>query len=200
MQRVPMSPEAIELLSKMTGSRFERESIARSDLFLACSIWVMLGTLFVDGTIENRETQQLQLVLDRLIETDLDLRQFSRAVLQGIRQHKIYQRPEKLPILGAYLSVGEKLLLLGFGCQMSGIDGKIHLKERQYLGTIASYLQVNYSYFAILEATFLGTQVSDDRALAEVYDLLDPTRFPSPDAVSVAAARYLREYLPPLDS
>ncbi|MBE9039183.1 TerB family tellurite resistance protein [Oscillatoriales cyanobacterium LEGE 11467] len=195
MQRVPINPEAIELLGQIAGSQLDREGVTGTDIFSACLVWVLLGTLFVDGKLEERETQQLQTVLDRIIDPKSDRSSFIQAVLQGIRQKKIDRKPEDLRILSASLSVAEKLLLVGFSCQMSSVDGQIHLKERQYVGAIASYLQVNDKYVAVFEANFGVSEAADDRALKEVYDLLDPTRFPSPDSVLVEAARYLREHL-----
>ena len=195
MQRVPINPEAIELLSQIAQGPIDRERITEADIFLACLVWVLLGTLFVDGKIERRETQLLQAVLARLIEPDSDRDRFIQAILKGIHQKKLARRLEDLPVLSASLSVAEKLLLVGFGCQMSSADGTIHLKERQYLGAIASYLQVNHTYVKVLEARFGGSEAIDDRALREVCDLLDPDRFPSPHSVFVKAARYLRELL-----
>ena len=195
MQRVPIDPEAIELLSQIAQGQLDRERITEADIFLACLVWVLLGTLFVDGKIESRETQLLQAVLDRLIEPDSDRDRFIQAILKGIHQKKLARRLEDLPVLSASLSVAEKLLIVGFGCQMSSADGTIHLKERQYLGAIASHLQVNYTYLRVLEAKFGASEEIDDRAFREVCDLLDPDRFPSPHSVFVKAARYLRELL-----
>ncbi|MGB5900569.1 MAG: hypothetical protein WBG66_20430, partial [Geitlerinemataceae cyanobacterium] len=66
MKSNAISFETISLFSRLTGQPLSQQNISHTDVFLAATVYVLLGTIFVDGTVEKKEKQQFQATLNRL--------------------------------------------------------------------------------------------------------------------------------------
>ncbi len=196
MKSNAISFETISLFSRLTGQPLSQQNISHTDVFLAATVYVLLGTIFVDGTVEKKEKQQFQATLNRLTPPGCGLSEQTQLMLRGIHTDEIYKNKEDLQILASSLSVSEKLLILSFGYQMSASDGTMNPKEVKYLQTIAKILEISPEYLAILESCFQQQEVKDVRALEKVRNLLDPAQFLSLDPVLVDAATYIQDCLP----
>lgn len=196
MKSNPIRPETIDLLSRITGQPLTQRDVSQTEVFLAATVSLLLGTIFVDGTVEEEEKQQFQATLNRLIPPGGSLRLLTQLMLRGIRQEKIYQKPKELQTLTASLSESERLLLVSFGYQMSAADGEMNPKERKYLEAVAKVLEISDPYLAVLESSFQQEDLTDRHALEKVRHLLDPAQFTSIDPVFIEAANHIQECLP----
>jgi uncharacterized tellurite resistance protein B-like protein/GTPase SAR1 family protein len=191
-----ISPQTVELISRLTGQKLRKEDITPPVLFLAGLITVLLGVIHADGTVSAEETQRLRATLTELIPANNSLRQLVMAMVKGVRDQQVYKKLTELLALTSCFSEEEKLLLISFGYQMSAADGTIEEREKQYLKIIANRLGIDARFLTVLEASFSNQAISDTAALAEVHSLLDPAQFQSLDSLFVRAASHIIEHLP----
>jgi uncharacterized tellurite resistance protein B-like protein len=74
--------------------------------------------------------------------------------MTGVKQHKIYNNPRELVSLMASLSKAQRLLIIGFGYEISAPDGNMDSAEKKYLQIAANRLGIEPKHLAVLEATF----------------------------------------------
>ncbi|MEG3928560.1 MULTISPECIES: dynamin family protein [unclassified Microcoleus] len=191
-----ISPQTVELVSRLTGQNLRKEDITPPVLFLAGLVTVLLGVIHADGTVSAEETQRLRTIFTELIPANNSLRQFVMPMVKSVREQQVYKKLTALLALTSCFSEEEKLLLISFGYQMSAADGTIDEREKQYLTIIADRLGVNARFLSVLEASFSNQAISDTAALAEVHSLLDPAQFQSLDSMFVRAASHIIEHLP----
>lgn len=191
-----ISPQTVELISRLTGQNLRKEDITPPVLFLAGLVTVLLGVIHADGTVSAEETQRLRTTFTELIPANNNLRPLVMPMVKGVRDQQVYKKLTALLALTSCFSEEEKLLLISFGYQMSAADGTIDEREKQYLTIIADRLGVNARFLSVLEASFSNQAISDTAALAEVHSLLDPAQFQSLDSMFVRAASHIIGHLP----
>ena len=135
--------EAVELLSRITGQKLSQRDITPPVIFMAALVTVLLGVMFVDGTITEEEKQRWQKTINRFIPPEGNVRQLTQLLSKGIRQNQVYKKLNELLTLTAPLSESEKLLLIGFGYEMSAADGDMDTREKKYIEAIANRLGIN---------------------------------------------------------
>lgn len=195
MDTALVSSEAVDILSRITGQKLSQRYLTPFVIFLAALITVLLGVMFVDGTVTAEEKQRWQKTINRFIFSE-DVRQLSQLISKGVRQNQVYKELNELLTLTAPLSEPEKLLLIGFGYEMSAADGEMDAREKKYLQAVAKLLEINLRHLAVLEAGFTHQGIVEPEALDEVRFLLDPAQFQSLDAVFVKVARDMLAELP----
>ena len=191
-----ISPQTVELVSRLTGQNLRKEDITPPVLFLAGLVTVLLGVIHADGTVSAEETQRLRTIFTELIPANNSLRQFVMPMVKSVREQQVYKKLTALLALTSCFSEEEKLLLISFGYQMSAADGTIDDREKQYLTIVANRLGIDGRFLTVLEASFSSQAISDTTALAEVHSLLDPAQFQSLDSLFVRAASHIIEHLP----
>lgn len=187
--------DVAELLSQITGQKIRQETLTPRLIFLAALATVLVGVTFADNQVTDEEKQQLQKILSQFIPPSSGMNSLVKLMLQGVQKHQIYRKPNELLKLTNSLSESEKLLLLGFGYEISMADGSIAPQEQKYLQAIAKCFNVATQHLAVLEAG-ISKQDVDPTALDEVNNLLDPTRFQSLDPIFANAANTIRSSLP----
>jgi uncharacterized tellurite resistance protein B-like protein/tRNA U34 5-carboxymethylaminomethyl modifying GTPase MnmE/TrmE len=190
-----ISPQTVELISRLTGQKLHQQDITPPVLFLAGLVTVLLGVIHADGTVSAEETQRL-LNLMELIPANHSLRQLVMPMVNGVEEQQIYKKIQVLLALTACFSEEEKLLLISFGYQMSAADGTMGDRETGYLTLIGNRLEIDSRYLAVLSASFNNQTISDTAALVEVHSLLDPAQFQSLDSLFVRASSHIIEDLP----
>lgn len=191
-----VSPKTVELLSRITGEKLEAKDVTLPVIFLAALISVLLGVMFADAKVTTEEKQRWQKTLNRFIPAEGNIRQLAQLLSKGIREQKTYANSDELLTLIMSLSESERLLLIGFGYEMSAADGAIDESEKCHLRQMANLLGSKPSYLDVLEAGFIQQSVLDLAALKEVKSLLDPARFHELDTLFVKAANDLLLALP----
>ncbi|MEZ2246441.1 MAG: dynamin family protein [Microcoleus sp.] len=190
-----ISPQTLELISRLTGQKLHQEDITPPVLFLAVLITVLLGVIHADGTVSAEETQRLRNLME-LIPANHSFRQLVMPIVNCVEEQQIYKKIQELLALTACFSEEEKLLLISFGYQMSAADGKMDDRETGYLTLIGNRLEIDSRYLAVLSASFNNQTINDTAALAEVHSLLAPARFQSFDSLFVRAASHISQHLP----
>ena len=190
-----ISPQTVDLISRLTGQKLHQQDVTPPVLFLAVLITVLLGVIHADGTVSTEETQRLRNLME-LIPPNHSLRQLVMPMVKGVREQQVYNKLQELLALTACFSEEEKLLLISFGYQMSAADGKMDDRETGYLALIGNRLEIDSRYLAVLSASFNNQTINDTAALAEVHSLLDPAQFQSLDSLFVRAASHIIEDLP----
>ncbi len=190
-----ISPQTLELISRLTGQKLHQEDITPPVLFLAVLITVLLGVIHADGTVSAEKTQRLWNLME-LIPANHSFRQLVMPIVNCVEEQQIYKKIQELLALTACFSEEEKLLLISFGYQMSAADGKMDDRETGYLALIGNRLEIDSRYLAVLSASFNNQTINDTAALAEVHSLLDPAQFQSLDSLFVRAASHIIEDLP----
>ena len=196
MNKSLITPQTVELVSRITGQKLCKEDINPPALFLAALVTLLLGVIYADGTLSAEETQRLRTTLTALIPPNNSLRQLAMLMVKGAKEHQFYKKLPELLALTACFSEAEKLLLISFGYQMSAADGTMDKREKEYLKIIANRLGIDGRYLTVLEASFSSQAISDTAALAEVHSLLDPAQFQALDSLFVRAASHIIEHLP----
>lgn len=196
MDTALVSSEAVDLLSRITGQKLRQQDLTPPVIFLAALITVLLGVMLMDGTITDEEKQHWQQTLNRFIPSQGNVRQYTQLMSKGVRQNQLYKKLNDLLTLTAPFSESERLLLIGFGYEMSAADGDMDAREKKYLEAIANRLGINAQYLAVLEAGLSHQGTVDPTALNEVQSLLDPARFHELDSVFVKAASDMLAALP----
>ncbi|NKQ94785.1 dynamin family protein, partial len=102
---------------------------------------------------------------------------------------------ELMPLM-ALLSRAQRLLIIGFGYEISAADGNMDIAEKKYLQIAANCLSIKPKHSAVLEASFSNEENVDSEDLAEVQSLLDAARFHELDSLFVKAASELVAMLP----
>ena len=190
-----ISPQTVELISRLTGQKLHQQDVTPPVLFLAALITVLLGVIHADGTVSAEETQRLRNLME-LIPANHSFRQLVMPIVNCVEEQQIYKKIQVLLAMTACFSEEEKLLLISFGYQMSAADGTMDYRETGYLALIGNRLEIDSRYLAVLEASFNNQTISDTAALAEVHSLLDPAQFQSLDSLFVRAASHIIENLP----
>ena len=190
-----ISPQTVELISRLTGQKLHQQDVTPPVLFLAGLVTVLLGVIHADGTVSTEETQRLRNLME-LIPANHSLRQLIMPIVDGVEEQQIYKKIQVLLALTACFSEEEKLLLISFGYQMSMADGTMGYRETGYLTLIGNRLEIDSRYLAVLSASFNNQTISDTAALVEVHSLLDPAQFQSLDSLFVRAASHIIENLP----
>jgi uncharacterized tellurite resistance protein B-like protein/GTPase SAR1 family protein len=152
--------------------------------------------MLVDSTVTDEEKQRLQKTINRFLPPKGNVRQLTQLMSKGILQNQVYKKLNELQTLTAPLSESERLLLIGFGYEMSAADGDMDAREKKYLEAIANRLGVNPQHLAVLEAGFTHQGNVETAALDEVLSLLAPARFQELDTIFVKAASDMLTALP----
>ncbi|MFB2977053.1 dynamin family protein [Microseira sp. BLCC-F43] len=196
MDKSLITPQTVDLVSRITGQKLSKQDIDSPALFLAALVTVLLGVIYADGTVSAEETQRLRTTLTELIPPNNSLRQLAMLMAKGVKEHQFYKKLPEFLVLTAGFSEAEKLLLISFGYQMSAADGTIDEREKQYLKIIAKRIGIDERYLTVLSASFSNQAIGDTAALAEVHSLLDPAQFQAIHSLFVRAASHIIEHLP----
>ncbi|MEQ9357638.1 hypothetical protein [Coleofasciculus chthonoplastes] len=196
MDTALVSPEAVALLSRITGQKLSQRQLTPPVIFLAALVTVLLGVMFADGTVTDEEKQQLQAILDNLTPSGSKLRKLAQLLLKGVKQHQVYTKLDQLTTLTIPLSEAEKLLVISFGYKMLANTRGINSRETSYLQFLTNQLGVNSKYLAVLEAGFSGQENINLEALQQFHSFLNPANFQSIDLLFVNAASYILTELP----
>jgi uncharacterized tellurite resistance protein B-like protein len=191
-----VNPEAVDLLSRITGQKLNQQELTPPAIFLAALVTVLLGVIHADGTVTDAEIRRLLTTLNRFTPPDSDARRLAHRSIKGIRENQVYAKTDNLKTLTTPLSEPKRLLLLGIAYDMSVADKAINLSEQQYLQSVAEQLQIDPRHLAVLEAGFSGQGTVAAKALDEVYSLIEPNQFQSLDPLFVNAAKSILENLP----
>ena len=120
-----VTSETVDLLSRITGQKLSQRDITPQVLFLASLVTVLMGVIFVDGTVEEEEKQSLLKILYRFSMPETGMRQLTNLIIKRVKNNQTYKKIHDLLTLTATLSESERLLLIGFGYEISITDGKI---------------------------------------------------------------------------
>jgi uncharacterized tellurite resistance protein B-like protein/GTPase SAR1 family protein len=191
-----ISPQIVDLLSRMIGQKLTQRQLTPLVIFLANLVTILLGIIFVDGIVAEQEKQRLLTTLYRFSKPESDVRRLTHLMIKGIKENQIYKKVDNLVTVSSSLSDSEKLLLIGFGYEISAADGEIDSREKQYLEIVAKKLGIDKKYFEVLEAGFTNQNIVDSIALDEVRFLLDPSQFQNLDLMFVQAASGMLATLP----
>ncbi len=193
-----VSKEAVELLSRITEKNLSHRDVTPPVIFLASLVTVLLGVIFIDGKVAEEEKKTLLATLYRFSTTDSEVRKLTHLTIQGVKENQLYRKSDDLLTLTASLTESQRLLLIGFGYQMSAADGEMDSREKNYLEMLSKRLNINSQHLAVFEAAFTHQQNINSAALEEVIFLLEPVRFQELDTVFVKAARDMLDMLPTL--
>lgn len=191
-----VNSQTVELLSQITGQKLTPKNLTPPVIFLANLVTVLLGVIFVDGTVAESEKQRLLTTLYRFSIPESDVRKLTHLMIKGVKENQVYKQINSLLALAAPLSESEKLLLIGFGYEMSAADGEIDPHEKKYLESLAKHLGIKPQHLVVLEAGFTHQQNAEAIPLNEVHFLLDPARFQELDTIFVKAASDVMALLP----
>jgi uncharacterized tellurite resistance protein B-like protein/GTPase SAR1 family protein len=196
MDKALIGTETVDLLSRITGQKLSQRYLTPPVIFLAALVTVLLGVIYIDGMVTDEEKQRLQATLNRFLPTEGNVRQLVQLMVKGVGQQQVYRKISELMTLMAPFTPSQRLLVLGFGYQMSAADGDMDAREKKYLQVIANRLGIDPRYLAVLEASFSHQGSVDPTALNEVQSLLDPARFHELDTIFVKAASDMVGILP----
>ncbi len=193
-----VSNETVDLLSRITTQKLNNKDVTPPVIFLASLVTVLLGVIFVDGTVAEEEKKTLLATLYRFSMPDSDVRKFTHLTIKGVKENQLYRKSKDLLTLTASLTESQRLLLIGFGYEMSAADGAMDSREKKYLEILGKRLNINPDHLTVFEAAFTHQENLDLTALEEVRFLLEPVRFQELDTVFVKAARDMLDILPAL--
>lgn len=188
--------EATDLLSRITGQKLSQRDLTPPIIFLANLVTLLLGVMFVDGTVAEEEKQRLLTTLYKFSLPESNLRRLTHLMIKGVKENQLYKKVNDLSNLTELLSVSERLLLICFGYEMSAADGEMDSREKKYLEIVAKNLGIKPQHLAVLEAGLTHKGNIELDALAEVSFLLDPARFQELDIIFVKAASDMLTALP----
>ncbi|VXD23730.1 dynamin family protein [Planktothrix paucivesiculata] len=188
--------ESLALLSRMAGQELQKKDATPAVVFMASLLCVLMGVIYQDGKITPQERERWQTNLTRLIPPNSNLKKLVPIFTKHILFFRIYKNFNDLLLLMSTLSDSEKLLLIGFGYQMSASDGEIELREKDYLENLAYQINIDSRHIQIFESAFSDLVIEDQEALVEVHSLLDPAQFQLLDNIFVLAAKNIVEILP----
>lgn len=191
-----INSESLALLSRMAGQELQKKDATPAVVFMASLLCVLMGVIYQDGKITPEERERWQTNLTRLIPPNSNLKKLVPIFTKHILFFRIYKNFNDLLLLMSTLSDSEKLLLIGFGYQMSASDGEIELREKDYLENLANQINIDSRHIQIFESAFTDVIIEDQEALIEVHSLLDPAQFQLLDNIFVLAAKNIVEVLP----
>lgn len=192
------SKKAVDLLSRITQKNLSERDVTPPVIFLASLVTVLLGVIFVDGKVAEEEKKTLLATLYRFSTTDSEVRKLTHLMIKGVKENQLYRKSDDLLTLTASLTESQRLLLIGFGYEMSAADGEMDSREKHYLEMLSKRLNINSQHLAVFEAAFTHQENLDSTVLQEVRFLLEPVRFQDLDTVFVKAARDMLDMLPTL--
>ena len=192
------SKEAVDLLSRITETNLSERDVTPPVIFLASLVTVLLGVIFIDGKVAEEEKKTLLATLYRFSTPDSEVRKLTHLIIKGVKENQLYRKSADLLTLTASLTESQRLLLIGFGYEMSAADGEMDSCEKKYLEMLAKRLNINPQHLAVFEAAFTHQTNLNLAALEEVRFLLEPVRFQELDTVFVKAARDMLDILPAL--
>jgi uncharacterized tellurite resistance protein B-like protein len=188
--------DVVTFFEEILGEKINPQDITPSIRFIAALIVILMGVMFADQTVTDEEKQHWQKTLNYFIPKDGEIRKFVQALSKGIRQAKSFAKLNSILTLTATFSPSEKLLLVGFGYQLSCADGEMDERELEYLRRVAKALELEELHIQTLEAILTERSQYDAQALAGLRFLLDPARFHELELVFVNVASELLEMLP----
>ena len=191
-----INADTVDLLSRITGLKLREKDLSPPVVFLAALVSVLLGVIFVDQQVTQEEIQRLKITLRQFIPPSGNVSELVKLMVKGVRQQKVYQNPNDLLLLTASFSESEKLLLIGFGYEVSAADGDMDEREKKYLEILANHLRLEPQYLNVLESAFSNPASVDKKYLEKVRFLLDPVWFHDLDSVFVKAASQMLAVLP----
>ncbi|MBD2580589.1 TerB family tellurite resistance protein [Oscillatoria sp. FACHB-1406] len=183
MDSAPVDSETLELLSRITGNKLEPQDVTPPLIFLSALIAILVGVMFVDGTVTTTEKQRWQQTIHKFISSQHSYRQLAQQITRGIQEHQIHRKSKYFFLLTDSLSLSERFLLVALGYEMSIADGKIDSREENYLTNIALELGIRAELLDVLESGINGDKQPTASALSEVRDLLSPSRFKAIEAL-----------------
>ncbi|NJN59309.1 MAG: TerB family tellurite resistance protein [Leptolyngbyaceae cyanobacterium SL_5_9] len=195
-----LNPEAVTLLSQVTGRDLNRQDLSPMLLFLAALMTVMLGVIVIDRRIDAAEQHRLQVLLESFVTSDHRLYALTQEMIKGIERQQVYLNPQQVLMLATPLSESERLLLIALGYEMAAADGEVDAQETMYLRAIAHRLDVHIRHITTLENGFSHQEISDPEALSQVKALLDPSFFQTVELGLSQIANNLLAALPTLPS
>jgi uncharacterized tellurite resistance protein B-like protein len=195
-----LKPEAVTLLSQVTGRDLNRQDLSPMLLFLAALVTVTLGVIVIDRRIDTAEQHRLQVLLESFVTPDHSLYALTQEMIQGIERQQVYLNPQQVLALATPLSESERLLLIALGYEMAAADGEVDARETMYLRAIAHRLDVHIRHITTLENGFSHQEISDPEALSQVRALLDPSFFQTVELGLSQIASNLLAALPTLPS
>lgn len=171
-----VSPEAVELLSRLTARKLYANQITPELMFLASLITMSLGVMFADGTVTESEANLLEKTIEQLIPSKGDVTVLIQQFINGNRENTVYKNPSEWLKLTASLSWEERVLLMNFSYEMSAVDGKIAVSEKEYLRAAANALNVSPLHINTLEAWY-SHQTVEQAAWDNLQDIIKPQNF-----------------------
>jgi Tellurite resistance protein TerB len=190
-----ISTEVVELLSRISRQKLREQDITPLVVFLTALISILRGVMIIDRTITVEEEERLQKTLKAFASGDRDRIELIQRIVKGVSKQQVYFNPTELLTLTGLFSDSEKLLLIGFGYEMSAVDGCIDLREQMYLQSIGNRLGIDSRHIAVIDALFTKEGSIDPEAFGEVQFLLSPAEFESRDPVFAKAAKHLLSLL-----
>ena len=127
-----INSECLALLSRMAGQELQKKDATPAVVFMASLLCVLMGVIYQDGTITPQERERWKTNLTHLIPPNSNLKKLVPIFTKHILFFKIYQNLNDLLLLISPLSDTEKLLLIGFGYQMSASDGEIRTRRMSW--------------------------------------------------------------------
>lgn len=197
MNTTPISAEIVELLSRISRQKLREQDVTPLVVFLTALISILRGVIVIDRTVAVEEEERLQKTLKAFVSGDRDRIPLIQRLVKGVAKQQVFFNPTELLILTGSFSDSEKLLAIGFGYEMSAVDGNIDLREQMYLQSIGQRLGLDSRYIAVLDAVFTQQGTIDPEDVAEVKALLAPSAFEARDPVFAKAAKHLLGFLEP---
>ena len=181
-----------EILTQITGQQVLDRHLTPRVMFLSAMTTVLVGVIYADGDLADKEKLYLQKVLNQLVSPNSSLGKMISLMLKGVRKARIYSNLEALKCLAASLSASEKLIILGFSYRLAAADGQVEAQERRYLHTVANAIDVPKQQLNAMFSCLDGKHSEvGEAAVEELRWLLDPQRFQNIDAAIVNAASFL---------
>ncbi|OCQ93343.1 dynamin family protein [Oscillatoriales cyanobacterium USR001] len=190
-----VSLEVVELLSRISGQKLRPQDVTPLVVFLTALISILRGVIIIDKMVAVEEEERLQKTLKAFVNAERDRVQLIQRILKGVAKQQVYFNPGELVTLTALFSDSEKLLLMGFGYEMSAADGDFDIREQMYLQSIGKRLGIDPRHIAVLDCVFSKEGNVDPEAFAEVKTLLDPNEFEHHNSVFAKAAKHLSSLL-----
>lgn len=191
-----VSLDVVSLLSELCGRQLVKTDINDTLIFLSVLLIITWGVIEADGMQQEEEKRLLAKTIKRLIPPENNqIRQIMEVLLNKVPQTGIYKRPQQWLKLATSLSEPEKILMMSFCYEMSAVDGKISIEEKQYLQEVGSLLNIEDKYIAVLEMGFGGDSIEDTKTFNELQLLIHPDKFQDMNDVFVEAARYIIDTL-----
>lgn len=169
--------QIVHFLFNITGHKIDKRDVTPPLIFVANLIIALLGVMFVDGHATDREKHRLLEILYRFSTPESDIRKLTHLMIKGVKKYQLYRRFDQLLSITNPLSESERLLLIGFGYEMSTIDGRINFRKQKYIEILAQYLEIKPKHLAVVSSAFQPQENFDIAVLNEVDNLLNPEHF-----------------------